>query len=90
MLGDVGEPQPIRPLDAELPVDQVLAGPTGRVTHRAATASPPVEALDAHGAHQPGDPLAVHRPSEPEAQLDMHPSPAVDALGLGVNLFNLL
>ena len=65
-------------------------GPTGRVTHRAATASPPVEALDAHGAHQPGDPLAVHRPSEPEAQLSMHPSPAVDALGLGVNLFNLL
>jgi hypothetical protein len=75
----VGDPQPVRCVHGELPVDQVGAGLRGRVAHRAAVASAPVEALQAGFAHQPGDPLDVHRQPEPEGQLCMDARRSVGA-----------
>jgi hypothetical protein len=45
----------------------------GWVADRAAAASAPVEALDAGGAHQPGDSLEVHHQPEPQRQLGVDP-----------------
>jgi hypothetical protein len=46
MFGDVGDPQPVRGVDGELAVDQVVARLGGRVADRAALSSAPVEALN--------------------------------------------
>ena len=43
----------------------------------AAAATAPVEALDTGLAHQPGDPLVVHRQAQPEGELGVHSRPAV-------------
>jgi hypothetical protein len=57
MLGDAGQPQPVRLLDGELAADQVfLGGPV----HQVAAALAPADALDAVLAHEPLDALAVH------------------------------
>jgi hypothetical protein len=60
-------------VDHELAVDQVDGRLRAWVAHGAAAPSPPVEALDPGVAHQPGDPLDVHRHAEPEHELGMHP-----------------
>jgi hypothetical protein len=70
---DNGDPQLVRPVGGEIPVDQVAAGLGVRVADGAATASAPGQALDAGGAHQPGDPLEVHRQPEPEGELGVDP-----------------
>ena len=62
----------------------------GRVADRAAVASAPVEALDPGLAHQPGDPLEVHRQAQPERQLGVHPRRTVGAARLVVDLSDLL
>ena len=74
VLGDVGDPQPVRGVDGELPVDQVELGCGGRVADGAAAASAPVEALDAGLAHQPGDPLAVDRQAQARASARRAPA----------------
>ena len=90
MLGDVSDPQPVRGVDGELPVDQVGAGLGVRVAHRAAVPSAPVEALDPGLAHQPGDPLEVHRQTQPEGQLGVHPRGSIGASRLGMNVSDVL
>ena len=57
VLGDIGNPQPIRLGDGEIAVDQIRAGCCVWVADGTATASAPVEALDAGLTHQPGNPL---------------------------------
>jgi len=58
-VGDVGEPEPVRPLGDELALDQVGSGRRLRVGDgRARLLAAPGDALDAEVAHQPGDPLA--------------------------------
>jgi hypothetical protein len=90
MLGDIDDPQPVRGIDPELPVDQVRTGLRFRVAHRAAVASTPVEALDARLAHQPGNPLEVHRQTQSEHEFGVYPRRAVGPARLLVNPSNLL
>jgi hypothetical protein len=85
VLGDVGDPQAVRTVDPELAVDQVGRRLPGRVTHRATPTSAPVETLDAGLTHQPGHPLAVDRPPQPEGQLGVHARPAVGLARFGMN-----
>ena len=59
-------------------VSQLAAtGPYGgdgvRVPDRGPRPTPPVQALDAGLAHQPGDPLLVHLQVVPQDQLGVHP-----------------
>src|SRR5918998_1709286 len=77
VLGDVGDPQPVRLGDGEVAVDQVRGGLCVRVAEGAAAASPPVEALDPGVAHQPGDPLEVDWKPETEGQLGVHARGAI-------------
>jgi len=65
--------------------DQVRAGLRLRVAHRAPVASTPVQALDAHLAHQPGDPLEVHRQTQSEHQFGVYPRRAVSPARLLVD-----
>src|SRR5438552_1159945 len=74
--GDVGQPQHVRRVGGELPLDQVFL--SGGV-HRVLPALAPVDALDAVLAHEPPGPLAVHRQAEPEPQLGGHPRRPVAA-----------
>jgi hypothetical protein len=87
MLGNVGQPQPVWPGDGELPVDQVFRGGRRRL---AAAVSAPVEALQAGLAHEPGDPLVVHRQAQTERQLGVHPRPPVGATRVSMDLLNML
>jgi hypothetical protein len=89
MLGDIGNPQNVRGVGGEPAVDQVRAGRGVRVTDRAAMAAAPVEALDPGLPHQPGDPLEVHRQSQAEHELGVHPRGTVRAARLLVNLLDM-
>jgi hypothetical protein len=82
---DNGDPQPVRPLDGELALDQVTAGLRGGVTDGAATASAPVETLDANLAHEPSDPLEIHLKPQPERQFGVDPRRTVRFPGVSVN-----
>ena len=86
-FGNIRQPQPVRPGDGELPVDQVGRGRLGRL---AAAVSAPVEALQAGLAHQPGDPLVVDRQAQPEREFGVHPRPPVRAARVGMDLFDVL
>jgi hypothetical protein len=90
VLGDIGAPDLVRALDREVPVDQVDVGLGQQVTHGAAAATTPVQALDPGLTHQPRDPLVVDHHPEPERELGMHPRPAVRAAGLGMNTLDVL
>jgi hypothetical protein len=85
VLGDIGDPQHVRGVDGELAVDQVGAGLGVRVPDRAAVASAPVEALDPSLAHQPSDPLEVHRQAQPEGRFGVDARRAVGAARLFVD-----
>jgi hypothetical protein len=85
MLGDVGQPQPVRAVDGELAVHQVVLG---RRAGRATAGSAPVEALDTGLAHEPGNPLVVDRQAQPEHELGMDPWPPVRLAGIVVDLLD--
>jgi hypothetical protein len=85
VLGDVGEPQPVRGGGGELAVDQVTGRLRVWVAHRAAAASSHVQATDAGLAHEPGHPLLVHDQAEPESQFSVHPRGPVRFSRLLVN-----
>ncbi len=72
VLGDVGDPQPVRRVCGELPVDQVGRRLSVRVADGAAAAPPLAEALDAGSAHESGDALGVDRQPESHGQLGVH------------------
>jgi hypothetical protein len=91
MLGDVGQPEPVELGDRELPVHQVFLG---RGVDQVLPSFAPVHALQAGLAHQPGDPLAVHRLAQAQHELGVDPRPPVSAAGFLVDsrdqLFQLL
>jgi hypothetical protein len=76
VLGDVGQPEPVELGDRELAVHQVFLG---RRVDQVLPALAPVDALQAGLAHEPGDPLAVHRLAQAQHQLGVHPRPPVSA-----------
>ena len=65
-----------RPVTVNCAVYQVLLG---RGVDQVLPAFAAVDALQPVLAHQPGDPLAVHRLAQAQHQLGMHPRPAVRA-----------
>ena len=73
VFGDVRYPQPIRPIDGELPVDQIVVGLAFGSRLVQPLPAAPIDALHTGVAHQPGDPLAADVDAGPEPQLGMHP-----------------
>ena len=57
-LGDVGDPQPVGTLGAEVAVDEIGEGLGILVADRRAHEPPAVDAREMVAPHQPGDPLA--------------------------------
>lgn len=70
MLGDVGEPDPVRRVGAELPLDQVVMGGRVRAVALLAAVADPV---DAGAAHQPCHAFAPDAQAQAHAQFGMHP-----------------
>ena len=85
MFGDVCEPQPVRAVDGELAVDQVVGGLVGGIADRAPAAAASVEALDAGLAHEPGDSFVVDVHAHAENEFRVHAGPPVGATGFDVN-----
>jgi hypothetical protein len=82
VLGDVGEPKPIRCFYGELAPDQVVLG---RRPGLAAPVAAPVEALHAGGPHEPGHAFVVDLPAQTQRELGVHARPAVRFPGIGVD-----
>jgi hypothetical protein len=56
--GDVGDPEPVGTLGAEVTVDEIREGLRIRVADRGAHEPPPVDAREMLGPHEPRHPLA--------------------------------
>src|SRR5262249_53933272 len=56
-IGDVGNPQLVRPGRGELPIHEIGSGPRRLLAHSRATRFATTHALHTGVAHQPGDPL---------------------------------
>ena len=83
VLGDVGDPQPVRGVSGELTLDQVLEHRRGAVS----VAPPaPVDPLQAVQAHQPLDPLPAASELPAQGELGVHPSHPVGAAGGAVDV----
>ena len=70
MLGDVGEPDPIRAFGGEPPLDQVVMGGRVRAMPLLAAVADPV---DAGAAHQTCHPFTPDAQAQAHAQFSMHP-----------------
>jgi hypothetical protein len=78
---DVADPEAIRPIDAELAVDQVIGGDRLGITARAAVISPLVDAGDARRPQEPLDALAADADALAETKLVVDARCAIAAPG---------
>jgi hypothetical protein len=85
MLHHAGDPQAVGSSNTNWRLTKSPAGCASGVADEASVASRPVGDLDAGLAHQPGDPLDVHRHAVPEHELGVHPGRAVGATQFGMN-----
>jgi hypothetical protein len=69
MFGDIHHPQPIRCIDIEDPVYEILGKVVLWIPSRAAFRATPIDAPDARLAHQPLDPLTRAERLLAESQL---------------------
>jgi hypothetical protein len=86
VLGDVGDPQPVRSGGLELADDQIIGRDGVAVASCAALAAPAGDALELGVAHEALHPLAADADVLAEAELGVHPRAAIGATGLAVNL----
>ena len=89
LLGDVSNPQPVRPGRHEVALDQVRRWRGGRVATRGAAAPAAMHALQAVLAHQPGDALAADVDVQAQPQLGVDTRRAIGptaARGNGTDL----
>lgn len=87
VLGHVSDPEPVRAVGHELPLDQVLVDRRGRPV----TALPAVtDALDAGGAHQPGNSLLPDPMSTSKLEFGMDPRGAIRGPGGGMDVSDLV
>jgi len=85
-IGDVSDPQHVRAIGAELPLDQIARGRDPRDPDRGAPPLAGPDAGDTSGFHQPRDPLAPHADVVLEPELGMDPRRAVHASALSMDL----
>ena len=71
-VGDIRDPQPIRPIRGKIAFHQVRCGPCTATSNRGTCSLSPTDPLQAQHLHQPGHTLAAHTLSLP-LQLRMHP-----------------
>jgi hypothetical protein len=83
VLGDVGDPQPVRGVGDEPALHQV--GVHGRRRAGPVPFAPVTDPGQARAAHQPGDPLAPARQPQAEPELGVHPRRPVRAAGGGMD-----
>jgi hypothetical protein len=87
VLGDVGNPQLAQGAPGEPAVDQIRGG--GCLLNRPATlvAGQP---LDTGAMHRHGHRTVSDRDAAPQGEFSVYPSAAVDAVGCGVHLPDLI
>ena len=88
VLGDVGEPHPIRRLSDELALDEVVVG--GRLGLPVAMFALVADPAQASDAHQARDALTAADQAEAEAELGVDPRRAVGAARVVVDLHDRL
>lgn len=89
VLGDVGDPQPVRGVGGEPAIDQVGTGLSDWVADRGVVPPAAVETLDPGLTHEPLDPFEADRQPQPEREFGVHPRGAVGAAGIGVDLLDV-
>lgn len=87
VLGDVGDPQPIRAVGVELPLHGIRPDGLGPLV---APPTPPVDARQPVQAHEAGDPPSPHRLPTAQDQLSVDTPIPVGRSGRGVDVDDLV